>query len=713
MSDEPQSVTNGSATPETISFDGFRYPPMESGSYTFQAHVAFGVGDIQQDFNAPEVHLLVSGPRFVFSPAEIYAVFPPRDSLGEFDNVLPHIELTPSALPWQRHAGRQSPTDGPRPRTPWLALILLQEDEWTNTDKVEITSQPWEILRSELGLTEEITDRPGDGEKPFPPVKVLRFQREFLEAIFPSGEDLEWLAHVRAAHTSEQTVERAVIVCNRMPSPGARAEVHLVSLEEQLDDQGKLKFAGDRVPLLSLHAWQFSVPLEEQFRVSAKAIGRLAAPLQAAVAEKFPSEEDQAELHRGQAAFAGVLKAKGFEEDVVKQLINLCHVQTETFKGLLDALDVGWLHVPDLERHGEAPFKTGSIPLAQGLRGGGKTVAWYRGPLVPNKGLSAAFQEKLAERLPVRNADQLLLYHPETGMLNASYAAAWALGRMLAVGEPRLSQLISQWKTSHAREVALVEQNLYFSHIPFTESNFAHQSGGQLEGKLQTYFTDLSLLKGVPFQYLVPHETMLPAESLRFFYVDPLWVEALLDGAFSIGRTTEGDQKRERFHASAPHRVVGSVRTGALLRSDLVAGWPSLSVEGFAAVEAGPAEGAHWQSIPPLRLERLGPSVLFVMFEGEVQKLTVHLPPESLHFGFSRVTNHKGEYAKELKSLSTGAEVGKTCTVTWRENAAAQRVIAPASLAASLAGEFGLEIQHAGHLALELLEGAPRLEVSR
>ena len=46
----------------------------------------------------------------------------------------------------------------------------------------------------------------------------------------------------------------------------------------------------------------------------------------------------------------------------------------------------------------------------------------------------------------------------------------------------------------------------------------------------------LRLLKGVPFNYLVPDERMLPPESIRFFYLDINWIDSLLDGAFSIGR---------------------------------------------------------------------------------------------------------------------------------------------------------------------------------
>ncbi len=41
------------------------------------------------------------------------------------------------------------------------------------------------------------------------------------------------------------------------------------------------------------------------------------------------------------------------------------------------------------------------------------------------------------------------------------------------------------------------------------------------------FLARLRLLEGVPFNYLVPDATMLPLESIRFFYVDRNWLDAL------------------------------------------------------------------------------------------------------------------------------------------------------------------------------------------
>ena len=39
----------------------------------------------------------------------------------------------------------------------------------------------------------------------------------------------------------------------------------------------------------------------------------------------------------------------------------------------------------------------------------------------------------------------------------------------------------------------------------------------------------------MPFSYLVPDAELLPLESIRFFYLDRAWTDALVQGALSVG----------------------------------------------------------------------------------------------------------------------------------------------------------------------------------
>lgn len=707
MSDQIDVKAESSSPGSQIRFEGYHLPGLKPGKITIQSLFSLEARGIPTPtFPSPDLTILVSGPRFVFAPAEIFAVFPPRDSFGEFDNTLPHIELASSTLPWQRPSGSSQEA------VPWLALILLQDDEWTDPRKVTTETMAWEDLRDRLSLEKEATDVSPEKQKPYPPVKVLHIEKDFLGKIMPTAEDLCWLSHVRVG----QDTARAVLACHRMPRAGARAEVHLVSLEQRLQPAGGFDVQkgekDGKIPLLSLYAWQFTCPADEQYKVSDKTLNRLPPELQTKTGHHFPSAEDRDQLYRGRASFIAALQTKSFDDTEIRTLVNLCQIQSETFKGLMDALDVGWLHLP---RHTnqEAFFQAGNVPLAHGLRKGGKTVSWYHGPLIPDRGLSDSAQATIRDTLPVRNADQLLLYNQTTGMLDASYAAAWELGRLITVSEPHASQQIAQWKTSRAREAALAEQNLFFSHIPFTDSHFVHQSDEHLTGKLQQYFTDLSLLKGVPFHYVIPHEGFLPDETLRFFYIDPLWIDCLLDGAFSIGRTTQYDRENEKSRQGDPHQAPRPPMMGVLLRSDLVSGWPALLVEGYGGADIDEADK---RSI--LRCARLSPSVLIVIFEGEVQTVTVHLPPESLHFGFSHTSaGTHGTYCKELKRIDDSTELAASVDLPWRFEDL--RIVDAEVLRDTINRTLKEKTQlvedpltHAGQFALELLEGVPRLKVT-
>ncbi|MDX2029173.1 MAG: hypothetical protein SF339_00785 [Blastocatellia bacterium] len=700
---------------DTIQFAGYHLPGLQAGDNTITATLDFNLpaGGKPDRFAAPELIVQVSGPRFMFSPSEIYAVFPPRDSFGEWDNMLPHVELMPSTLPWQRKSGVSDRT------VPWLALILLQEDEWTDSSKVVAEKMAWQDLRDQLGLPVEVTDNPPEEGKPFPFVQALRIEPAFLTQIMPTADDMRWLTHVRVAGDPQgEDIERAIVVCNRMPRKGARAAVHLISLEQRLNSDGAINFHGatdGKVPLLSIHSWQFTCPADEQFKISDKAIGRLDEQLKTKVVEKFPPGESRDTLYRGRDAFLADLT--DFKEAEKDEMVNVCHIQSETFKGLMDALDFGWLHVP-LAAQTQEMFRLGGVPVAHGLRNGGKTASWYHGPLIADRNLDAAIEERLMAALPIRNADQLLLYHETTRMLDASYAAAWELGRLLTISEPRVSRQIAQWKHSHAREAGLVEQNMWFAHIPFTDSQFVHREGGELEEKLQAYFSDLALLRGVPFQYLAPHASLLPDESLRFFHVDHLWVECLLDGAFSLGRATRFDLARERGaqgQLQFPHQQERPGMSGVLVRSDLVSGWPALMVEG---------ESAEGKGLNLLRYERLGQGVAIAIFAGALKTFTLHLPPESLHFGFSRDASDGDAYFKEVKDLADGQELATRSGASrrtavnfgWRPGAERLRIFVPGrmreNLNARLAADDKQQVAHAGQLAIQLLEGVPRLQVS-
>jgi len=131
---------------------------------------------------------------------------------------------------------------------------------------------------------------------------------------------------------------------------------------------------------------------------------------------------------------------------------------------------------------------------------------------------------------------------------------------------------------------------------------FDQLAAARLPADLKNWLGQLLLLYGVPFENLVADQRMLPAESLRFFYLDRNWLQAAVDGAFSVGAHSKIDT---RLHRVLQDLVLRSAETaaaaaraemrdetptpeqalaepaGLLMRSAIVSGWPGLEVQAF------------------------------------------------------------------------------------------------------------------------------------
>ena len=185
-------------------------------------------------------------------------------------------------------------------------------------------------------------------------------------------------------------------------------------------------------------------------------------------------------------------------------------------------------------------------------------------------------------------------------------------------------------------------------------------------GELRRFLARLRLLHGVPFSYLVPDAQLLPPESIRFFYIDRAWTDALAQGALSVGTVSSADRaqleavyehirtevdaaerairrpgKEDRLHGDA-----GTV-TGLLVRSRAVSGWPNLHVRAYARDvledDALTTEAeSHPSRLKVLRMERLAPAVLLVLFDGVPAVVHIEEPRQGLQFGVEYTTTGGG-----------------------------------------------------------------------
>ena len=124
------------------------------------------------------------------------------------------------------------------------------------------------------------------------------------------------------------------------------------------------------------------------------------------------------------------------------------------FKTLVEKLDSNLLKLPlSVEKTGtegmdevSKAYALGYTALTHRIRNGEPTVSWYRGPLAP---LS---YRKLDVYRYLPCADAALRYNYNTGFLDVTYAAAWQLGRLLALQSPHFTQAMYRCRNQERQE---------------------------------------------------------------------------------------------------------------------------------------------------------------------------------------------------------------------------------------------------------------------
>jgi hypothetical protein len=187
---------------------------------------------------------------------------------------------------------------------------------------------------------------------------------------------------------------------------------------------------------------------------------------------------------------------------------------------------------------------------------------------------------------------------------------------------------------------------------------------GVVPADIVRFLARLRLMEGVPFSHLVPDAELIPPDTIRFFYLDRNATDALTQGALSVGTVNAADRvqlaqlypvvrdevdKAERLvrmkdsdapQVDAEGRPIGAGGpiSGFVMRSRVVSGWPGLHVRAYAT-DTHPDD----QTIPDmdtspdrvrlLRMERLAPAVLFVLFDGVPAVVHIEEPRCGSQFG--------------------------------------------------------------------------------
>lgn len=192
------------------------------------------------------------------------------------------------------------------------------------------------------------------------------------------------------------------------------------------------------------------------------------------------------------------------------------------------------------------------------------------------------------------------------------------------------------------------------------------QPDGDLPPYLESFLAHLRLLVGVPMEYLIPDDRLLPPESIRFFYLDRSWTDRLVDGAIAVGQIGSREQAHYQQRGTLLAQILdqsermvrplqrgtdyvaakgeadtddrpAQLITGFVLRSSAVRQWPHMDVRAYDRIIAEPYAAADPQvvghQLKLLRLELLAPSLMIALFEDEPEMVILEEPHHGVQFG--------------------------------------------------------------------------------
>lgn len=452
------------------------FPDIDTGRYRAQLRhaVALDGQDHQHQLADVDVRLDVEGPRVDLPGPEIHSVFPPANADGRFDERLPHIALKRRTLPWER-----SVVDGNT--EPWLALVVLADFEGM------VTSGP---------IRDAFTPAALSGLRALPDGTCQRLEvtSSVVEKVFPTREELPWLTHVRQVSLLDAENLRgdldgwlSVVVANRLPARQDTAYgAYLVSLEGQLGALPQRPsapthqigpklmheaLADELVRVHEVARLDVGIPGDRPWLGAGRNIGRWGSALEAEARDvefggRVITRDRVVEIGRevaaGGIAFTGgddkkpALKVVDWVRPILVEpteqvlrfpVLASWSFRTESgkdFKTLMKDLQVGLV---SSTRKDVPPVATdtGHTRLAHRTREGESEPVWYRGPLAPVQ------TARRAATPHFEAAAAVALVGPADGddgrvMRDLSEAAAFEIGRLLALSDPAFLEALSRWR---------------------------------------------------------------------------------------------------------------------------------------------------------------------------------------------------------------------------------------------------------------------------
>ncbi len=222
----PRKILRSPSSP-VIQFIEYHQPALDSGRYHVRVEQVLDA--VAGKIPGPqawtrELAFAVVGERFsTLAPHELSAVFPARDSLGDHQNVLPHITLRRSTLPWERAPNDEDDL------LPWLALLVVRDSDFaTEADGPRVQVMSLGQLRTDESAK---FPRPFDyepGQSADDDVTVVDIPKPLLASILPTKRALGY-PRAAAQGRRRRSARRAARHRDQQSAPHGRRRQHRLS----------------------------------------------------------------------------------------------------------------------------------------------------------------------------------------------------------------------------------------------------------------------------------------------------------------------------------------------------------------------------------------------------------------------------------------------------------------------------------------------------
>ncbi|KNC98348.1 uncharacterized protein SPPG_06057 [Spizellomyces punctatus DAOM BR117] len=697
--------------PGQMQLHSFYAPALLSSPIPYKIDVTQVIeADSQQKLLKSTQTFEVVAPRFTLdATTQIHSQYPPNGH-ADYGTILPHVVLTDPHLPWERQPSVNAvPTEAgkERNRTPWLALVVFETSELqlplattpplitfpSDVTPKQSSTMSINMTISQLRATQDIVHPlPANDSTIDPSTKldVIFLDPNLFTALVssspasskPNLDRYQHLAHSRNVNTkytassglSSDNGTFSIVVSHRtgplsLDKPTSCA-VHLLSLEGW-EDNITLPInstAVSRVAVISLYSWNYTCLPPQSINFH------------------------QLMVNLGDEAKGGY--------------------------GLLrNSMDRASPLIKDR-------LNDGYTLLRYRLASGDETIAFMRGPLTPT-----LVPCPLTPTWPTHSffSTDLQILDTKLGVMDITYSAAWQLGRTLAIADQAFSAALMRLRSSlHSAAQKAVKNEIGLrlgtykgkmdnfealqhaveglkglhndtigkngpDHLrrwyrPLAQASSGNESSGKTcSTRSQTLFnehngppnsSDWSLiltwlldklyLHNIPAHYLIPDPAFLGKESLRFFYIDRNWTDALIDGALSIANHMDPDdqvrtQIKEMLKTYLSTPIDPQIANyppqlpvyGFLLRSAIVTAWPDLEVHAPWTDAAAQA-----RRLEVIRLENIAKDTMLCLLDrapqpgGQLQSIRLSQPAHQQYFELD-VDAHEERAAMEVKFIDT------------------------------------------------------------